>query len=160
MSAPDITQTTHTMKLFILAVCMAFTAQVARSQSDVERQLILEARSRSNDGLKNLDVNAVMAEIDSLYRGTGGDGGFAENYPQMVEIYEADFGASSPVTYHRTAESVEVSESLSRAFELGTWTGGTDGAPESMGGRYSAHWVNTESGWKIRSELFVTLYSN
>ena len=135
-------------------------AEKSGFQELADARLILEARGRSNAGIANGDAAAVMAEIDSAFQGTGGDGGFAANYDEMAAIFADELSADPPIFYVRNPESVEVSESKTRAFENGTWRGGEGENTDMYGGRYSAHWVKTESGWKIRSEIYVTMYSD
>jgi ketosteroid isomerase-like protein len=64
------------------------------------------------------------------------------------------------VVYVRTPAEVTLSEANSRAIENGAWVGtrtSEKGAQEN-GGRYTAYWRKADGVWKIRSELFVTLY--
>jgi hypothetical protein len=64
------------------------------------------------------------------------------------------------VLYVRTPDTIEVSASQTRAAEIGTWVGTAteNGVARRWGGRYAAHWVLVDGTWKIRAELFVTLF--
>ena len=95
-----------------------------------------------------------------MYQITGGWSMFASSHEEMAAHFKNEFNADPPVFYVRSAESVEVSSSKSRAFEVGSWRGGEGDSTDMYGGRYSAHWVKTDSGWKIRSEIYVTTYSD
>jgi hypothetical protein len=46
------------------------------------------------------------------------------------------------------------------AWETGSWVGTwtTPEGPLRTGGRYAASWREVDGEWKIRSELFVTLF--
>lgn len=55
---------------------------------------------------------------------------------------------------------MEIDASQLLGFESGTWVGEwtTPAGPLRTGGRYSASWSKASGSWKIRSELFVTLF--
>lgn len=151
-----------TSRSVILALLVVLTAEIAWSQDTRDKQLILEARARSDAGIASQDVAAVMAEMDSLYHVTGGYSGFATSRKHRAEVFEMEFEADPPVVYVRSPEFVEVSESRTRASETGTSWGGESGTEggSTYGGWYAAHWVKTDAGWKIRPEVFVSLFSN
>ncbi len=78
----------------------------------------------------------------------------------MGQAFREQFDRFEGVNYVRTAESVEVGEAAGRAAETGTWVGTwtTPQGPVRTGGRYAAYWRNVDGTWRIRSELFVTLF--
>lgn len=121
---------------------------------------IREARARSNDAIAAHDIDGVLAELDSAFHVTAGSGRFIESRVAMGEAFSSQFADFSDAVYVRSAESVAVAEAGSLGFETGTWVGTwtTSSGPLRTGGRYSASWSKTSGSWKIRSELFVTLF--
>ena len=130
----------------------------AQGKSDVAA--IRAARARSNAAIAAHDVDAALAELDSAFQITGGNGGFIASRTAMGEGFATQFKNSPDVKYVRTPESIEVANTGLRGFESGTWVGTwtTPAGPLRTGGRYSAYWVKIADSWRIHSELFVTLY--
>ena len=130
------------------------------AQSGDDVSLIREARSRSNDAIAAHDVGAILAEVDSAFQVTAGSGRFIQGRAEMGEAFAGQFAEFTDTRYLRTAESVEVSDSGLLGFETGSWIGSwtTSRGPLRTGGRYSASWSKATGSWKIRSELFVTLF--
>ncbi len=125
-----------------------------------DEALIRAARGRSNHAIETHDVDAILAEVDSLFHITVGNGQFIHDRAAMAETFAAQFARFRDMVYTRTAASVEVGASGSLAFETGTWVGTwtTPSGALRTGGRYSASWSKDSGTWKIRAELFVTLY--
>ncbi|MEP6779204.1 MAG: nuclear transport factor 2 family protein [Gemmatimonadaceae bacterium] len=73
--------------------------------------------------------------------------------------YLAAFVADSAMTYKREPIDVVVSTQWPLAYERGKWTGRLRSASNAplLDGEYSAQWVKTAAGWRIRSELYVAL---
>ena len=125
-----------------------------------EVSLIREARVRSNDAIAAHDVDAILAELDAAFQVTAGSGRFIRGRVAMGEAFAAQFSNFPDAHYVRSAGSVEVAESGLLGFETGTWVGTwtTPAGALRTGGRYSASWSKASGAWKVRSELFVTLY--
>jgi ketosteroid isomerase-like protein len=124
--------------------------------------LIKDARARSNSAIAAHDIPGVLAELDSSFHVTTGSGRFIDGRDAMGEAFGSQFKSFPDVVYTRTIESVEVSTSGERAYESGLWVGTwtTEKGPLRTGGRYAASWSKVSGNWRIRSELFVTLYCN
>lgn len=87
---------------------------------------------------------------------------FLESRDAMGEGFRSRFAEFSDTTYVRTAQTVKVAESGLLAFESGDWQGSwtTPAGPLRTGGSYAASWSKASGAWKIRSEVFVTLFCN
>lgn len=122
--------------------------------------LIREARTRSNDAIAAHDIDGILAELDSTFQVTAGSGQFLQSVLAMGEAFSAQFAEFPDAIYVRSPESVEIAYSRLLGFETGTWVGTwtTPAGPLRTGGRYSASWSKASGSWKIRSELFVTLF--
>jgi len=122
--------------------------------------LIREARTRSNDAIAAHDIDGILAELDSTFQITAGSGRFLQSRIAMGEAFSAQFAEFPDAIYVRSPESVEIADSRLLGFETGTWVGTwtTPAGPLRTGGRYSASWSKASGSWKIRSELFVTLF--
>ena len=149
------------MRTTLSAALVSFLAAAPVSaQSGDDANLIREARMRSNDAIAAHDVDAILAEVDAAFQITAGSGRLIQGRGEMGEAFAAQFAEYSDTRYVRTAESVEVSDSGLLGFETGTWVGTWTArrGPVRTGGRYSASWSKATGSWKIRSELFVTLF--
>jgi len=62
------------------------------------------------------------------------------------------------VTYVPTAEVVSVADDQNLAAEQGRWVATLPSGSIAHTGTYAAMWWRTMAGWKIRSEIFVTLH--
>ena len=133
------------------------------AQSISEAAKIQELRKKSNEFIYQRDAVGVASLLDSEYQITTGSGElFQESPEEEANAWKQIFETYKDVIYVRSPETVEVSTYLPLASEVGTWKGSwttPDGLKE-FGGRYSASWKNIDGQWKIRSELFVTLYCN
>lgn len=135
------------MRIALLAAALAgalsgfgLTRSEAPShQSSTDASVIRAARLAQNAPIRageidraasywTLDV-LVLAGLGARVRG--------------IDTLKAAFAADGRIVYER--------------LPTGTWTGKDRTAADStlITGRYSAQWVLSEAGWKIRSELFV-----
>lgn len=94
------------------------------------------------------DLEAVGGNGTAIH----GPGAYASLIEQLAE--NPEFG-----TYVRTPDEVIVGVTGDLAAESGTWKGTWRRGDEETvaGGRYLAQWRKTESGWRIRAELYVGL---
>lgn len=60
----------------------------------------------------------------------------------------------------RTPDEIDVNVELGLGWESGTWKGfrPEESAEPVTGGKYAAQWIRQNGMWKIKSELFVTLF--
>ena len=137
---------------------LCVNSQFAMGQTSADRIRFL--RKQSNAAIARHDADAVVAFLDAQYQITVGSGSLFQGKANERKGWLEEFAIASDLRYVRTPESVQVSSSNERAAEVGSWLGTwttRDGAHRS-GGRYAAFWVNDHGSWKIRSELFVTLW--
>ena len=122
--------------------------------------LIKEARARSNKAIATNDIPGILAELDSSFHITGSNGQLLSSRDAMGKAFAGQFKSHPDTIYIRTIENIEISSSDDMAYESGTWCGHwtTKQGPVETGGNYSASWSKTSGAWKIRAELFVTLY--
>jgi len=161
MSQPallDSLSTPGAMKLTSAVVlgCLAFSGPVlGQTPADEIRML----REQSNAAIARHDVDGVVTMLDTEYQITVGSGALFQDRAGESEAWAHEFERSADLVYVRTAESIEVSSSGTRAAEIGVWSGSwtTSDGPQQRGGRYAAYWRLVDGSWKLRSELFVTL---
>jgi len=130
------------------------------AQTGTDSEQIRTLRAQSNDAIARNDVTATLSFLDDEFHVTAGSGAMLSGAAEMGAALTQQFEAFEDVIYVRTVESVEISTSDPLAAEVGTWVGTwrSEDGPVRMGGRYSASWRRSEGVWRIRSELFVTLF--
>jgi len=152
---------TKRMTLILLVFSAGCSVSLKGQGDDDDVTLIKEARERSNVALANHDIEGIIAELDLNYHVTGGGGRFIEGREAMGEAFRGGFEKFPDMRYIRNVETIKLDDSDQRAFETGLWSS-TWKSPEgerTTGGSYAAFWVQRSGAWKIRSELFVTLYT-
>lgn len=144
----------------ILAVLLASLALAHPVLGQAPADEIRRLRHQSNQAIARHDVDGVVSLFDEEYQITVGSGALFHDRGAEAEAWAEEFARSDDLVYVRSAETVEVSSSGTRAAEIGVWSGSwtTTEGPRASGGRYAAHWRLVEGSWKLRSELFVTLY--
>ena len=99
---------------------------------------------------------------DSLaedYVGVIGDGTFVRSRAEYLRLFQEGFDhPTHSMAYVRTPETIKVSEDQTLAAEHGSWVATLPSGAVLYTGSYAAMWRRTPSGWKIRSEIFVTLH--
>ena len=145
------------MNIPILSVLAILIAGAPVFGQTTPEERIRSLREQFNAAIARHDAEAVASFLDARYHITVGSGDL--NWGGRAEEWAEVFTSTDDVIYVRTPESVDVSSSGDRAAEIGSWVGSwtTPGGPQQVGGRYAAHWQRMDGGWKIRSELFVTL---
>ena len=149
--------------ILLLVVALASAARISLANEISDDLKIREVRAKSNEYIAQHDAAGIASFLDDDYQITTGKGEFFRETPQEDAAAWAEiFDTYADVVYIRTPESVEVSSYLPLAYEAGSWVGSwtAAGGRKEVGGRYSASWHKVAGKWKIRSELFVTLYCN
>jgi ketosteroid isomerase-like protein len=119
--------------------------------------LIRAARDRSNRGIAERSLHIVAESLDKDFLVIVGDGTLLPTRDAYLEAFKAEFAAPACVRYTRTPDTIKVSTSHPLASEHGHWTATLPDGTITHSGTYSAVWRRTSSGWKLRSEFFVTL---
>lgn len=116
-------------------------------------------RAQSNQAIQARDLNGfgqtMMPDIDV----TRGSGTHISGRDSVLASVAPQFKDATFLGYIRTTDSIQVSTSSPLAAEHGHWTGRfqrPDGI-QTITGTYLSMWRKTDAGWKIRSELFVSL---
>jgi ketosteroid isomerase-like protein len=145
--------------MVVLMSNLPIDSALSDSSSAVEE--ITAIRQQSNQAIARHDAAGVVAALDTPYQVTSGVGAlFQENPEQELAHWQEIFSTSEDIIYTRTPEKIEVSTYLPRAAENGSWVGSwtTANGPKELGGSYFASWSKVDGEWKIRSEIFVTLF--
>lgn len=119
---------------------------------------IRRARDSSNRAIARRDVRGVGESLGEDYVGVIGDGTLVPSRSLYLQLFQQGFDSGADcMTYVRTPEAVEVAEDASLAAERGAWVASLPDGWVAYTGTYAAMWRRTRAGWKIRSEMFVTL---
>ncbi len=117
---------------------------------------IRAARAAYNAAIARRDVAGIRAALGDDYIGIAGSGGERiEGANAMADYFARAFRSTGFLGFVRTPDVVTVADPPARAMERGHWSGGSVGG--RLRGEYLAVWVPTPSGWRLRSESFVTL---
>lgn len=133
------------------------------SEQVVDSEKIEAIRADSNTAIARRDVLGIVSSLASEYQITVGTGVLYQGGPEEEAVaWAATFAERKDVVYVRTPVTIEVSSYLPRAIEHGHWVGSwiASGGHKEVGGSYTASWSMRKEEWKIRSEIYVTLYCN
>jgi hypothetical protein len=120
---------------------------------------ILRARDNSNRAIARRNLLGVGASLAEGYVGIIGDGTFVPSRAEYLRLFKEGFDRpKESMTYVRTPEVVTVADDQTLAAEHGRWVATLPSGSVASTGTYAAMWRRTPAGWKIRSELFVTLH--
>jgi hypothetical protein len=122
--------------------------------------LIRAARGRSNRGIAERNPLMVAESLDKDIVVIVGDGSLIPSRDAYIAAFKAGFAEPNPARYERTPDTISVSSDSLLAFEHGRWTATLPNGTVTHTGTYAAMWRRTPAGWKLRSELFVTLAQN
>ena len=138
-------------------LALAALAVPAVGQAGAAADEICAARRASNEALKRHDIQAFGASLDSELIVVTGGGTFVPSRQAYMDRLEKDFDTPGALRFERIADTVDLGETGLLAAERGHWVGFQRDGSRGIGGTYLAMWRKTDSGWKIRSELFVLL---
>jgi hypothetical protein len=144
------------MKFFAMALllCVASVSCVAQAARDEES--IRSIRAGSNKAIAASDTAGFAASLEPAFVVVTGNGSLLTR-EAYVAAFAKDFEDPHSVRFERIADSIELSSSVPLAAEHGHWVGHVPGGPALFRGTYLAMWRRSESGWKLRPELFVSL---
>lgn len=150
--------TTNRLSGWLVAfVYFGLTGQ-ANAQS-AEANLIRAERTRSNKAILVRDLPTLVSTMLPDMQVTAGSGRHIASRDSVLALFAKTFADRDFLDYVRTTDSVQVSTMTALAAEHGHWIGRwqrPDGI-QLVKGTYLAMWRRTETGWKLRSELFVSL---
>ena len=117
---------------------------------------IKTARAAYNAAIAARDAAGVRAALGEDYIGIAGTTGEAIiSADAMADYFARAFKTPGFLGFVRTPDVIMVANPPARAMERGHWSGGSTNG--QLSGEYLAVWVPTPTGWKLRSETFVTL---
>jgi len=120
---------------------------------------ILRARDNSNRAIARRNLLGVGDSLGEDYVGIIGDGTFVPSRAEYLRLFKQSFDhPKQSMTYVRTPEAVHVADDQTLAAEHGSWVATLPSGSVAHTGTYAAMWRQTAAGWKIRSEIFVTLH--
>lgn len=140
---------------FLLAQSPATKAPVESSEARVIRAL----RAESNQAIQRRDLIAFGRTMLPDIEVTRGSSSHVSGRDSVLASVSVQFNDAAFLGYVRYTDRIEVSTMSPLAAEHGHWMGRfqrTDGI-QIITGTYLAMWRKTDAGWKIRSELFVSL---
>jgi ketosteroid isomerase-like protein len=121
---------------------------------------IRAARAHSNRSIARRNLLGVADSLDTDFNVIIGDGTFVPTREAYLKLFKQGFDApKTSLTYERIPDRIEVSTDATLASEQGHWIA-KDHTGNTHTGSYSAMWRNTANGWKLRSELYITLTEN
>jgi ketosteroid isomerase-like protein len=144
------------MKKTRRAAVLLADSLVTYRQMSADETTIREARAESNRAIAAGDIAGVSASLADDFVVVIGDGTFF-NREEYVAAFLHGFEQALPLSYERIADEVLLSSSLPIAAEHGHWIGRLPDGQTLFTGTYMAMWRKTEAGWKLRSEMFVSL---
>ena len=151
---------------FAVLSCIILSSQhpaLAEVGQSKDSDSIRSVRASFNRSIANHDAESIADYLDSEYQITTGSGvHYRETPEEDAKSWAEIFAKNVDIIYERTTEDLEISSFLDLAAESGSWVGRWT-SPEGkieMGGRYFAQWRKVDGNWKIRAEIFVTLYCN
>lgn len=119
---------------------------------------IRRTRENSNRAIARRNLLGVGDSLAEDYVGIIGDGTFVPSRTEYLRLFKLGFNDSKHgMTYVRTPETVSVADDEILAAENGHWIATLPSGSVACTGTYAAMWRHTPTGWKIRSEIFVTL---
>ena len=144
--------------LFFAVVTSTLVSTSVLSDEGVE--IIRELREQSNAAIARHDVAGIQSFLHDDYVISISTGAIERSRDAHISGFAQHFEEFPDVVYIRTPNEIVLSQAFPLAIEEGTWIGTrtTESGEREVGGRYTAAWKNTESGWQIYSELFVALY--
>ena len=116
-------------------------------------------RTQSNQTIQSRDLAAFGQTMLPDIEVTRGSGSHVSGRDSVLASVAVQFKDPNFMGYVRHTDSIQISTSSPLAAEHGHWTGRfqrPDGI-QTITGTYLAMWRKTDAGWKIRSELFVSL---
>lgn len=117
---------------------------------------IREARARYNAAIAAHDAATIRSMFVDDYTGIAGSGGEVIAGADTMAAYFANAARNPEYKgFVRTPDVITIATPPDRAMERGHWHGGS--GKTLLQGEYLAVWVPTATGWRLRSESFVTL---
>lgn len=144
------------MKALALALLLGIGLDAGLAQPSPDQDVIRGIRSASNSAIAAGDATGFAVSLDRDFVVVTGNGSLLSR-EEYIAAFAKDFEDPHSVRFERVIDSIEVSRSVPLAAEHGHWVGRLPGGAIIFSGTYLAMWRKAASGWKLRSELFVSL---
>ena len=144
------------MKFFVIALLLLGASVSCVAQATRDEESIRSIRAGSNKAIAASDIAGFAASLEPAFVVVTGNGSLLTREAYLA-AFAKDFEDPHSVRFERIVDSIEISSSVPLAAEHGHWVGHLPGGPAIFRGTYLAMWRRSESGWKLRSELFVSL---
>jgi hypothetical protein len=144
------------MKSLAIALLLSVASVLCVAQAAHDEESIRSMRAASNKAIEASDIGGFAASLEPGFVVVTGNGSLLTREAYLA-AFAKDFEDPHSVRFERIADSIEISSSVPLAAEHGHWVGRVPGGPAMFRGTYLAMWRRSESGWKLRSELFVSL---
>ena len=116
------------------------------------------ARAHSNRSIARRNLLGVADSLAENFCAILGDGSFVPTRAAYLKLFKQGFdNPKTSLTYERLPDTLQLSTAEPLAAEQGHWIATNIHGATTHTGTYSAMWIHTPDGWKIRSELYVTL---
>jgi len=143
--------------LLVILLSIPTHSQTPKKTAQDEAE-IRAARAFSNKSIVRRNLLGVGDSLDADFVAVIGDGSFVPSREAYLKLFKQGFDSpKTALTYERIADTVEVSATKPLAAERGHWIATLPDGSVAHTGTYMAMWRHTSEGWKIRSELYVTL---
>jgi uncharacterized protein (TIGR02246 family) len=142
----------------LLSLVLVLTFHTAQSQiaKKEDEKLIRESRRASNEALAKRDMEGFSTYWMKDFVQIRGNGTSLSGKDSIITLWKNMFKTNPETSYIRTPSEIIISDNdPAMAWETGTWIGIHS---YSKGGNYSAMWRKQEGEWKIKAELYVSLY--
>ena len=119
---------------------------------------IRAARAHSNRSIARRNLLGVADSLAENFVAVIGDGTFVPTRAAYLKLFKQGFdNPKTSLTYERIPDTIQLSTDNPIAAEQGHWIATDANNKTVYTGTYMAMWTHTEDGWKIRSELYVSL---
>jgi hypothetical protein len=141
----------------VLTGTLLLTGKLSAEQSDED--IIRSVRAISNQAIKDRDIDALKNTWLANLHVTSSSGAVIQDGDQMATLFREAFTDSKFIIYVRTPVEVNLSPGNMYAAERGGWISRRNSKSGEMvvEGTYLAQWHKVETGWRIRSEVFIAL---
>jgi ketosteroid isomerase-like protein len=125
---------------------------------DPDEAAIRAARAHSNRSIARRNLLGVGDSLAPDFVGVIGDGTFVPSRAEYLRLFKLGFDKpKEALTYERIPDRIDFSNAEPLAAEHGHWIARRPDGQQAYTGTYMAVWKHTLEGWKIRSEMFVSL---
>ena len=149
--------------LIVLLLTLGYRLPPLRTENvpvkSAEATVIQALRAESNRAIQRRDLIAFGQTMLPGIEVTRGSGSHVSGRDSVLASVSVQFKDAAFLGYVRHTDRIDVSTMNPLAAEHGHWTGRfqrPDGI-QTITGTYLAMWRKTDAGWKIRSELLVSL---